>query len=585
MNFKKSKSFLNNFFYLLSADQRLSLIYLFIFLIIGTLMEMIGIAILMPLLSLFSGAKNNDFINKIFAIFKFRTENSIFYFVSAILVFNFFKFLYLIFLSWKQSSFITKLSYNLSSSLFKGYLNQPYTFHIQNNSSVLLRNLQSELSQFATYTQAFVMLFLELMTIIGIGGILIYNQPMVSLISATFLFIIVYFFNKYTKSKILNWGIIRQEQSENINKHFFHGLGGIKEVKFFGKESFFYKEVETILRSNSIISTKYLTIGQIPRYFLEFISILGIFIIILFMQFYDIDAKLILPILGLYLAASFRLIPSVNRILNSIQTMKYLNPAIDLLYNEFQLINQISENKNTNQNFFFNDKIELNNICFHYPNTKSLVLNNLSISIQKGSTIGIIGQSGSGKSTLIDILLGLHKQLSGQILVDGINIKDNIRNWQKNIGYVPQNVYLLDDTIKSNVAFGIDPELIDEESVDLALRSAQLAEFIEKIPGGKNSIVGERGVKLSGGQKQRIGIARALYNNPEILVLDEATSSLDNKNEENFMDTIMLFKNSKTIIIIAHRLSTLNFCDIIYEISNGKIINNYDPKDLNTRIN
>lgn len=574
------KSFLVKFLYLLSSEQKKSLIIVFILLIFGTILEMLGIAVLLPLLSIFSGGNNFDFIKYFFKEKNITPEELILYLVTVIVLFYFFKFLYLIFLSWKQSSFISNLALNLTSDLFKGYLQQPYLFHIQNNSSILLRNLQSELGQFTTYVQAAVLLLLELMTIIGIGSVLVYNQPMAAFVAAFFLLIVVYFFNKYTKNKIVLWGKVRQEQAEKINKHFFQGLGGIKEVKFFRKENYFYNQAQQILKTNSEISIKYLTIGQIPRYFLEFMALLGIFIIIVVMQIKGMTSKTIFPILGLYLAASFRIIPSINRVLNSLQTMKYLNPVIDVLFNEFKLINSSIVSNQTSDRITFRSQIELNNISFSYTNSKTKVINNLSIQIQKGTTIGIIGKSGSGKSTLIDILLGLHNQTSGEILVDGVNIANNIRNWQQNIGYVPQNVYLIDDTIKANVAFGITPELINEDSVDKAIIAAQLSELIKNIPGGKNSIVGERGIKLSGGQKQRIGIARALYSNPDILVLDEATSALDNENEANFMETILHYKNSKTIIIVAHRLSTLKSCDIIYEISNGEITKTLNPKEL-----
>ena len=574
------KTSLRKFLYLLSAEQKKSVFILFILLIFGIILEMIGIAILLPLLSIFSGVKNFDFIKYFFNEKNITSEKLILYLVTIIVLFYFFKFLFLVFLSWRQSYFITNLSYELTTDLFRGYLNQPYLFHIQNNTSILLRNLQAELGQFTTYVQAAVLLLLELMTIIGIGSVLVYNQPMAAFVAAFFLLIIVYFFNKYTKNKIVLWGKVRQEQGEKINKHFFEGLGGIKEVKFFRKENHFYNQAQQILKTNSEISTKYLTIGQIPRYFLEFMALLGIFIIIVVMQIKGMTSKTIFPILGLYLAASFRIIPSINRVLNSLQTMKYLNPVIDVLYNEFKLINSTIVLRETSDNITFRNQIELNNISFNYPNTESKVIDNLSFQIQKGSTIGIIGKSGSGKSTLIDILLGLHNQTSGEILVDGVNIASNIRSWQQNIGYVPQNVYLIDDTIMANVAFGISPELINEDSVDKAIRSAQLSELIKTIPGGKNSIVGERGIKLSGGQKQRIGIARALYSNPDILVLDEATSALDNENEANFMETILHYKNSKTIIIVAHRLSTLKSCDIIYEIANGEIIKTYNPNEL-----
>jgi len=557
MSVKESHKTLSKFLYLLSSEQ-----------------------ILVPLLSIFSGINDFDNIRHFLNLKNLTSEKIILYIISSIVLFYFIKFLFLVFLSWSQSKFISNLSLKLTSDLFKGYLNQPYLFHVQSNSSILLRNLQAELGQFTTYTQSAVLLLLELMTIIGIGSVLVYNQPLAAFVSAFFLLIVVYFFNKFTKHKIIKWGKVRQVQAEKINKQFFQGLGGIKEVKFFGKENYFFNEAHIILKNNSEISTKYLTIGQIPRYFLEFMALLGIFIIIVVMQIKGMNSKSIFPILGLYLAASFRIIPSINRVLNSLQTIKYLNPVIDVLFNEFKLINSTSEHKNIQQDIIFQKHIEIKNICFNYPNVETSVLDDLSIQIQKGTTIGIIGKSGSGKSTLIDILLGLYNQTSGEILVDGINIRNNINSWQKNIGYVPQNVYLIDDTIKANVAFGVDSKLIDEDAVDMALKSAQLSEFIEKIPEGKNSIVGERGVKLSGGQKQRIGIARALYFNPDILVLDEATSALDNENEANFMDTIMCYKNSKTIIIVAHRLSTLKSCDIIYEISNGKVINTYAPGEL-----
>ena len=568
------------FFYLLSPKQKKELLLVFSLLFIGTLMEMVGIGVLVPLFSLFSGVKDFKYIDYLVGSKDLSSEGRILYLISVIVLFYFIKFLFLIFLSWKQSSFISNLALKLTSDLFKGYLHQPYLFHIQNNSSILLRNLQSELGQFTTYIQAAVLLILELMTIIGIGSVLVYNQPLAAFISAFFLLIVLYFFNKFTKNKILAWGNIRQYQAEKITKHFIQGLSGIKEIKFFQKETFFFNEVEEILKVNANISSKYLTIGQIPRYFLEFMALLGIFIIVIVMQIKGLNSQSIFPILGLYLAASFRIIPSINRILNSIQTMKYLNPVIDVLYNEFKSINNIFDKSIQSQVISFNREIKFDKICFKYPDTKINVINDFTISINKGQTIGIIGQSGSGKSTLIDILLGLYQPESGQILVDEIDINKNIRNWQKKIGYVPQNVFLLDDTIKANVAFGIDKNLIDDIAVNNALKSAQLSIFIDSISDGVNAIVGEKGVKISGGQKQRIGIARALYFNPEILVLDEATSALDNENESNFMNTILMLKKSKTIFIVAHRLSTLKSCDIIFEISNGKIVKQYYPSEL-----
>jgi ABC-type multidrug transport system fused ATPase/permease subunit len=269
------------------------------------------------------------------------------------------------------------------------------------------------------------------------------------------------------------------------------------------------------------------------------------------------------------------MIPSVNRILSSLQIIRSSMPSIDNLYLEFTKIentrNELNINKGNETAFNFENRVEIRNVNYNYLNVDKTTLKNINIIINKGDFIGIIGPSGSGKSTFIDIILGLLNPSSGEIFIDNFNIKTNIRYWQKLIGYVPQNIYLIDDTIKANIAFGLNDEDISDYLLNKCIKSAQLHEFIMSLENGINTIVGERGARLSGGQRQRIGIARALYHNPEILILDEATSSLDNDTENRIMDDINQLKGNKTIILIAHRLSTLNNCDKIIKIINGEL--------------
>jgi ABC-type bacteriocin/lantibiotic exporter with double-glycine peptidase domain len=286
----------------------------------------------------------------------------------------------------------------------------------------------------------------------------------------------------------------------------------------------------------------------------------------------------LIPTVGLFVAAAFRMLPSITRIMNSIQIIKISNNSIDILYDEFKSFINYDISSHSNDSITFNNNIKLHNIGFSYNNSK--FIEGLNLTIIKGETIGFIGQSGSGKSTIIDILLGLLKPKMGKILVDDKNVENNLRSWQDKIGYVPQTIFLTDDTLINNIAFGIEVNEIDNEKVLKCIQMAQLEEFIDSLPLGLHTFVGERGVRLSGGQRQRIGIARALYTNPEVLFLDEATSALDVNTEEHIMNMILQLKGEKTIIIVAHRHSTVKICDKIFKINHGKIIQEGHPNEI-----
>jgi ABC-type bacteriocin/lantibiotic exporter with double-glycine peptidase domain len=292
----------------------------------------------------------------------------------------------------------------------------------------------------------------------------------------------------------------------------------------------------------------------------------------------------LIPILSMFLAASFRLIPSINKIMASIQSIKFTKPVVDGIIEEFKIIDSkksIVKNETLKiSTLNFENNIEIKNLSFQYESTSKFILKNINLNIKKGSAIGFIGSSGSGKSTLIDIILGILTPSEGNIFIDKIDVNENLRLWQNLLGYVPQSIFLSDESIRNNIAFGIEEKLINEEQIQEAIQMADLQDFINSLPKGIETVVGERGVRLSGGQRQRIGIARALYYNPQIIIFDEATSALDASTEDNVMDSINKLKNIKTMIIVAHRLSTLSKCDIIYELSDGTVIKSLTSGEL-----
>lgn len=563
--------------FLLSPSLKRNLFFLSILLFIGMLFEMAGIGILIPVLGLLLnsniGQKYPVLQPYLHALGDPSQVQLAIWGMSALVLFYLVKSIYLGYLGWKQSKFIAHLSLEMVQDLFKGYINQPYIFHLQRNSAQLLRNLQIEISQFTSLSQSVLMLALELSVVLGIAILLIIAEPVGAVSVSLFLFLSVFIFQRLTRKKLLSWGKVRQDQGEFINQHLYQGLGGIKDVKFSGREKYFIDQLFVHNYKSSKVTIKYLTMGLIPRLFLELFAVIGIAGITMIMIFQNKPFDLFIPTLGIFAAAAFRLIPSVSRIMNSFQVIRFLQPVVDVLYNEFYLIHNTVIQQGSYDKLSFSKKITLRGINFSYTNTSSKILNDITIIINKGETVGFMGPSGSGKSTLVDVILGLLAPETGEINVDGENIENNMRGWQDQIGYVPQNVYLTDDTICRNVAFGIVKEKIDHKAVERSIKAAQLEQFVGSLPDGLETFVGERGVRLSGGQRQRIGIARALYHDPEVLVLDEATSSLDSLNESGVMRAVKELQGGKTILIVAHRLSTLSICNRIYKISKGKIIN------------
>ena len=580
--------FLRKVLYLLTPAQKRALLILTFLLLVGMLFEMLGLGVLLPALSLMLNSdigKEYPSLKPYLAALGNPSHTTLVLWGMGILVVLYFlKAVFLVYLTWKQSRFTSHLSADLSHKLFLGYLRMPYPFHLQRNSAQLLRNIQGEISLFTSLSQSIINLSTELSIVVSVAFMLILVEPVGALSITFFMALFGYVFLKLTRKKLFTWGEQRQFHAGKTGQYLLQGFGGVKEVKLMGREDNFLSEYSQHNRANAHILTRVTTLAAVPRLYLELLAVVGMAGLIVLMVLQNKPVDHVVPAIGLFFAAAFRMIPSVNRILGYVQSVTYSKPVVNVLYDEFKLIegSELSQG-NVGMELVFNEVISLNQVHFSYDGATTEALNNISINIKKGTSIGLIGESGSGKSTLVDMILGLLTPSGGKILVDGADVHQRLRAWQDQVGYVPQTIYLIDDTLRRNIAFGIPANEINEEAVQRAIRYAQLESFVENLPEGLETMVGERGVRLSGGQRQRIGIARALYHNPEVLVLDEATSALDTLTEQGVMEALNAMHGKKTLIIVAHRLSTVEKCDWLYRLKKGKIVEEGIPAEL-TRI-
>ena len=478
--------------------------------------------------------------------------------------------------------FAFQLQEKLTNKLFYFYIKMPFVMHLNRNSAFLIRNLNQEMSLFTTNCiTPMINVISEGTLIIGIIILLFVIEFKGALLVTVLLGLSVYVLYIISKRRTGYWADVRQKYEAERLKILQQSLSTIDELKIFGREKNIIEKFSEFTKFIAKSSRFQLILLDFPRIFLEFIAILAFLILLIYLILLGQNVELLLPTIGIFAAAAFRILPTSNRFLTAIQRLKYARPVINILFDELQII---KSNENINkeidkkeitlkEKIFIKNKISFKNISYSYPE-RGRVLDDLSLSIKKGSVIGIIGESGKGKTTFLRIVTGLLNISEGKYLIDDkldLSKDSNMRKWQNTIGYVPQFVYLIDDTIKKNIIYGLDEKKIDQRKLDRALQLAQIKDFVNSLPEKENTIVGERGVKISGGQRQRIGIARAIYNEPEILIFDEATSSLDEITEESFFDQIYNLKKNKTIIIVSHKKSMLNKCDKIYELENKKL--------------
>jgi len=561
---------------LLTAEQRSAAIALFGLMLVGVALETLGIGLVIPALALMTQsdlAVRYPALAPLLQRFgNFSHEQLVIAGMLILVAVYAVKALFLGFLAWRQSCFAYGVRADLSLRLFTGYLRQPYTFHLRRNSAQLLRNATNEVEIFiGNGLQSGLMLLTELLVLVGISALLLAIEPLGALLVVTTLGVAGWGFHRLTRHHILRWGEARQLHEGLRIQHLQQGLGSAKDVKLLGREEDFLTQFRLHNTGSARAEQSKQTLQQLPRLWLELLAVTGLAALVLVIIGQGKPLEALLPTLGLFAAAAFRLMPSVNRILGAGQSVRYGLPVIDTLYNELNLLKETPAPQR-GQPLPFRSVLTLEAVSFCYPSTEAPALREVSVSIPSGTSVGFVGQSGAGKSTLVDIFLGLITPDSGTVRVDGRDIQTNIRSWQDQIGYVPQSIFLTDDTVRRNVAFGLPNEQIDEAAVWRALRDAQLEQFVNDLPHGLDTLVGERGIRLSGGQRQRIGIARALYHEPPVLVLDEATSSLDTATERGVMESVRALRGRKTILIVAHRLSTVEHCDWLYRLERGRVV-------------
>lgn len=549
--------------------------------IVGAMLEAVGIGAILPLISLMG---QPDFlvrhpeIGHIAEVLGIVSHTQFIMICAGGLIV-----LYLIknaYMAWEtklQIDFSMRNQIKFSTELMNNYLCKGYLFHLDHNSATLLRNVNAggaviySAMLISTFT-----LLTELITAFAIWLMLVVMDAFTAVVVAGIMGAMMYGIIKAFRRNISKQAKIQNDFAAGYIKCVNQGLGAIKETKVMRKEKYFLEEFSRTYQQYGEANRKYLFINQLPRMIIETMVVSGLLVMIVAKLAMGSTPEEIVPLLGVLALAAFRLMPSANRIVNLFNTIKFQQPLFYELYPELMDIKERQESRkesyylSVQPKLKFEKSIQVNRLRFAYPEGREDVLRDVSFSIGKGDFAGIIGPSGAGKTTFVDILLGLLKPSDGNIKVDGQDIFDNIRSWQANLAYVPQSIYLIDGSVKENIALGVAPDNIDNALIEKSLHMAELYDFVLDLPEGMETRVGERGVKLSGGQRQRIGIARALYQQPEVLILDEATSALDNDTEKSITDTILKLKGQITIIAIAHRLSTLVECDYKIEFADGK---------------
>ena len=555
---------------LFTNSDRISFVRIVIMVIIGMFLETVSLGIVVPIIGILTQddyQQKYPFIVDLFGALS-REELISAVMIAMVLIYVV-RSLFLFWSLWIQKGFSAAVSGRLSQSLFSIYLRQPYLFHLQRNSSTLMRNAKNATLVVTCGVDPFLVLLTDGLVAIAMFALLIYVEPLGTLIVLLVFGLSTIAFQRTTRRRIDSWGHQVDFHETKILQHLQEGFGGAKDVKILGRENEFLSQHEKHLGESIRINRIYQVILTLPRSFMEIITIVGLCLLVVSMVVRGRELSEIVPILGLFAAAAFRVMPSINRLLMAMQTLIFNRSIIASVYRDFLLETPNIRSASVTQPF--SDKIELNDVTFKYPTAATPSLQNVSLLIKRGEAVGFVGPSGAGKSTLVDVILGLFVPTSGVVRIDEHDVQNNLRNWQNQIGYVPQSIYLTDDTLRRNVAFGLNEENIDDDLVRNAIRLAQLEGFVSSLADQLETVVGERGVRLSGGQRQRIGIARALYHNPSVLVLDEATSSLDTPTEHGVMQAVQALQGSKTVIIVAHRLSTVEYCDRLYRIEDSRI--------------
>lgn len=564
-------------FQIFEKKQKRQLIWLLLAIIVGAGVELVSLSSVLPFVEMITDPDTmmDDRYVQLVSHITGVTEFSALVILMCALIIGLFviKNIYVVFLSNFQYRFTYYGLRDLSSKVMNGYMEKSYPFFLNHNSAELLKSVQTDTNMFYVTVLNGTQLISECIVSFVLVIYLIIKDPVIAISMAVVLGIFAFgfmsIFRKAFKRMGNEYRVFVEEQIKCMHQSF----GGIKEIKICDKEQFFkdqFWDIAAGLAKNQVKNGLY---NAIPKPMMETMVIGVILVIVAIKTASGSSAASFIPVITVFALAAFRLLPSVNKISSYVGVIMYNKVAVEAVYNEVnEMRNNISQRENTvEEEIHFHKTISLNDVVFAYEGAEKNVIDHVSLEIEKNTSVAFIGPSGAGKTTIVDVMLGILKNQQGSITVDGTDIRNAMSGWHNKIGYIPQVIYLMDDTIRNNIAFGLKAEMIDDEQVWKALEEAQLKSFVESLEDGLDTMVGELGTRLSGGQRQRIGIARALYRQPELLVLDEATSALDNETEKAVMEAIDSLHGKLTLIIIAHRLTTIKNCDVIYEIKDGTV--------------
>ncbi len=554
-------------------------------LLIGTALEVVSLGLFMPVVAMLASDRFSSDYPWLADIVGTNDELLLVTRVFAALIVVFaVKSVYIAWSIWLQRGFSASIEYRLSSVLFRTYTKKPFVFHLNNNSSVLIRNIGMA-SQFVSLTiDSLLAMGTDGAVLVAIVIFLVILEPVGTCVVVVALGLTAMFFHLVTRAKIQSWGHRRVKHEAKKIQYLQEGFGAIKEIKVLRREVEFISRFEGEVSQMAQIGRRYGTITALPRIWLELLTLVGVAVLIAVLVAQGQSLNDTLPVLGVFTAASFRVMPSMNRLIFAVQNLRYSRSILGLLAADLEEQNSSVLKDGILSITKLEKSIDFCDVSFIYPGSEQPAVSNVSFSIKAGNAVGFVGSSGAGKSTLVDILLGLLAPTSGHVVIDGRSQSSNDGVNTMSVGYVPQNIYLTDDSLRNNVALGFPIDSIDDDQVWEALRRASLANFVAQLPDSLDTQMGERGVRLSGGQRQRIGIARALYSHPSVLVLDEATSSLDVLTEEEIVREIASMRGSLTMIVVTHRFSSVSICDVVHHIESGCIINSGSPENITQSI-
>lgn len=570
--------------YIMNRKQKKDSLIVFFSMICVSCLELLGVSVIYPFLEIMLNPQqlHEEWYTKwIYELFPEIADTSVMLLmgIAIILVFLFKNAIALWFL-WMQYDFSTRFQKELSTLMLDSYLKRPYEYFVNTNSSILLRGIEGDTAALYQVLLGLFQMIGEILTVAMLGLYLLLTDWFVALCSLALAGVCLLGVVLGFKGKIKRAGVLRRDADAEKSQCSYQAINGIKEITVMDRRSHFTTHYEEAADKTAKTLRTYSFLANCPTRIIEGICVGGFVGVICIRLALGVDMSTFIPVLGAFVMGAFKILPSISKISGRLNDIIFYRPGLENCYEiirEARAIDRkdaeraeaFQKTVNTEQTIAFRQELVLRDVCWHYQNAKEEVLKHLSMTIKKGEAVALIGSSGAGKTTLSDIIMGLLQPQEGEVLMDGIDIFSCPHAWSRIIGYVPQSVFLIDDTIRANVAFGIPRKEVEDEKIWQALRMAQIESFVKSLPEQLDTIVGERGVKFSGGQRQRVAIARALYENPDILVLDEATSALDTETESAVMESIDALQGIKTLIIVAHRLTTIRNCDRIYQIEDG----------------